>query len=170
METAICKLCHEEKSAENFHRENGRIRKYICYSCRGKRERAQQKLELLETFGWKCNCCGEDNPLFLTLQHKDRKGEHYSGLKTHQLYARAKAEGWPAEKYEMLCMNCNFAHGQYGECPHRNGKTTEIVLAELRSHAKKVAREYGPLTEAQKEALKLGPLLKRKVDGNTSNP
>jgi hypothetical protein len=167
MGTAICKLCHIEKPLDQFNVVKGRVRKYVCYPCRGKRERAKQKLGLLEAFGWKCNCCGEDNPLFLTLQHKDRKGETFYGLKTHQLYSRAKADGWDSSKYEVLCMNCNFAHGIYGECPHRNGMTTEKVIAQLKAHATRVVREYGPLTEAQKEALKLGPLAQRKVIQST---
>ena len=90
-------------------------------------------------------------------------GEHATGLKSHQLYAQAKREGWPKDKYELLCMSCNFASGQYGECPHRSGQTTEIVLQRLRKEATLVVREYGPATEAQKAALKLGPLSKAKV-------
>src|SRR2546427_2247060 len=113
---------------------------------------------MLEAFGWKCNCCGEDNPLFLTLEHKNHLGQLATGLKSYQLVAQARNEGWPKDKYEMLCMSCNFAAGHWGECPHRSGKTTEIVLAELKKQARLVARKYGPLTDAQKEALKLGPL------------
>src|SRR2546426_11775280 len=98
-ETAICKLCGEEKPVKSFHIVNGRVRKYICYPCRGKRERAQFKLEMLAAFGWKCECCGEDNPQFLTLDHKNpEEGERSTGLKTHQLYARAKADGWNKDK------------------------------------------------------------------------
>ena len=169
-DTAICKLCNEEKPVESFHRVDGKVRKYICYPCRGKRERAQLKLEMLEAFGWKCNCCGESHPLFLTLEHKNRLGERATGLNSQQLYAQAKREGWPQDKYEMLCMSCNLASGHYGICPHRSGVTAEQALEKLRKEATLVARTYGPPTEAQKEALRLGPLSKRKADGIQSHP
>jgi len=168
-ETAICKLCNEEKPVENFHRVNGKVRKYICYPCRGKRERAQLKLEMLEAFGWECNCCGENHPLLLTLEHKNRLGGNATGLKSHQLYAQAKREGWDRTKYEMLCFNCNCAAGHYGVCPHRGGITAEVAIIKLRKEATLVARAYGPPTEAQRAALRLGPLSKRQHEQVTSN-
>lgn len=28
-----------------------------------------------------------------------------------------------SDKYRVLCMNCNFAIGKYGYCPHKENKT-----------------------------------------------
>jgi hypothetical protein len=169
MPTAICRICNEEKDFSAFNIVNGRVRKYICYPCRGKRERAQFKLGMLEAFGWKCECCGETNPQFLTLDHKNPgEGEKSTGLKTHQLYAIAKADEWNRSKYQLLCFNCNCAKGHFGECPHKLGKSAEEIVEELKRAARSIVREYGPLTEAQKEALKLGPLSQRK-SSNGSN-
>lgn len=35
------------------------------------------------------------------------------------LYAYLKRHAWPPG-YRVLCMNCNFALGHFGFCPHRN--------------------------------------------------
>jgi hypothetical protein len=165
--TYVCKLCNEEKDASSFPKEKGKIRRYVCWQCRGRRERAQQKLRLLEAFGFKCQCCGESNPYFLTLDHKvPGQGERSTRLKAHQLYARAAAEGWPKDKYQVLCMNCNFAKGHFGECPHSLGITAEMALAELRQKASLVVESSfttGLVTEAQRQALDSGRHLGPKV-------
>jgi hypothetical protein len=153
--TYVCKICGEEKDESKFQHQNGKIRRYICWTCRQKRELAQQKLRLLNAFGCKCACCGETMPAFLTLQHKLGRKEH-EGLTNLQIYARAAKEGWPSEKYELLCMNCNFADGHFGVCPHRAGVTPEAALAELRARASVVVEgsvTTGKISDAQKQAL-----------------
>jgi hypothetical protein len=30
--------------------------------------------------------------------------------------------GYPKDNFQLLCMNCNFAKGHRGECPHQTAK------------------------------------------------
>jgi hypothetical protein len=156
--THFCKLCGLEKDENQFPKEHGEIRRYICWACRAQREQAQQKLRLLSSLGWKCACCGETMPAFLTLEHKLGRVEH-KGLTTFQIYARAAKEGWPTNKYELLCMNCNFAKGHFGECPHRKGITPVMAIEQLRQEASAVVESSfttGKITDSQKQALDSG--------------
>jgi hypothetical protein len=70
----------------------------------------------------KCNCCGETEPLFLTLDHVNgggRKERKKLGAHLYFYYTLEK-RNYPAE-YQVLCMNCNLGrHKNGGVCPHRS--------------------------------------------------
>ena len=34
-------------------------------------------------------------------------------------YYMLKKNGWPKDKYRLLCLNCNCSYGYYGYCPHQ---------------------------------------------------
>lgn len=80
------------------------------------------RLEMIAAYGGMCACCGEKEPEFLTIDHiyedgaRKRANGEQSGA---ALYKRLKELGWPKDEYQLLCMNCNFAKGHFGECPHR---------------------------------------------------
>jgi hypothetical protein len=100
---------------------------------------------MLDALGDKCSCCGYGHPDFLSLDHILNDGaEHRRHLNEQQIYRQAIREGWPKDKYQVLCMNCNFAKGHFGECPHQSGVTAEQRIAELRELAKahKKYRDY----------------------------
>ncbi len=87
------------------------------------RQRIRLRAEMVLAYGGKCSCCGEDELLFLELDHinnngaEDRKKGHGAGVK---LYGRLKKEDWPKDNYQLLCSNCN--HGKRrngGICPHK---------------------------------------------------
>lgn len=67
-----------------------------------------------------CACCGEDDPRFLTIDHKNNDGkkeriysQRYGGL---ALWLRKR--GYP-DGYQVLCFNCNCGKGAWGGvCPH----------------------------------------------------
>ena len=71
--------------------------------------------------GYKCNCCGETEPLFLTIDHVNNDGnKHRKKFQStgDGLYKWLKQNGYP-EGFQVLCMNCN--HGKRrngGICPH----------------------------------------------------
>lgn len=71
--------------------------------------------------GYECKCCGETNPLFLSIDHVDNNGtEHRKSFQSHGtgLYRWLKQHGYP-EGFQVLCMNCNFGKRRnYGVCPH----------------------------------------------------
>jgi hypothetical protein len=137
--TNRCVVCDTEKSAKMFRCREIRgtfCVDNICYSCRGARERAKLRLELLEVFGGKCMCCGESHPYFLTLEHIKGVGHKKNKMPpVHVLLREAKKDGWDRTKYELLCISCNFAKGHYGQCPHRTGITIEQVMEDLRKKA-----------------------------------
>jgi hypothetical protein len=74
--------------------------------------------------GYKCNCCGETEPLFLSIDHvdnngaKERKSGSYAGSGT-AFYQWLRKSGFPPG-YQVLCMNCNVGkHKNGGVCPHQ---------------------------------------------------
>ena len=79
--------------------------------------------------GYQCACCGETEPMFLSIDHVNDDGaEHRKLLGGNsagvKLYQWLKAKGYP-EGFQVLCLNCNF--GRYrngGVCPHKQGVTT----------------------------------------------
>lgn len=78
--------------------------------------------------GYKCNCCGEMEKLFLTLDHingggtKHRKETKGGG---QWVYRWILKNDFPPG-FQVLCMNCNFGKGQnfrkngINKCPHEN--------------------------------------------------
>jgi hypothetical protein len=136
-----CKLCLQFKDEKEFHHENGKVRRHICWTCRGRRERAQLKLAMFEALGDCCACCGERNPYFLTLDHiKNDGAQHRDKYNEQQIYRLARREGWPRDKYQVLCINCNFAKGHFGTCPHQLGVTSEVAFGQLKHQARLALR------------------------------
>lgn len=68
----------------------------------------------------KCACCGEEQVIFLTLDHTAGNGaEERKEIPTWQLYRRL-AKGRKRKGYRVLCHNCNHA-AYHGGCPHPAG-------------------------------------------------
>lgn len=153
-----CKKCEQKKPLGKFRVRLGNAGQLridnICKSCRGKAEYSRLKLEMLAAFGWKCSCCGEDHPQFLSLEHIQGIAPYYLGssrsreaagrkqTSTYQLYRMAKRDNWDPTKYECLCINCNFADGHFGACPHRSGITKEQVIASLKQATVGIGMNY----------------------------
>jgi hypothetical protein len=83
------------------------------------------RAEMIRAYGGRCACCGESNPLFLTIDHIDNDGaEHRRKLGVGRqsgsavmmdLYKRK----WPQEGFRLLCFNCNCGRQRNGGiCPH----------------------------------------------------
>ena len=80
--------------------------------------------------GYRCACCGETEPLFLSLDHVNNDGaEHRRNLGYDEgngkgassgILSWLKNNGYPAG-FQILCMNCNHAKGRNGGvCPHQS--------------------------------------------------
>lgn len=87
------------------------------------RLRWEFKCEVIEEYGGKCVCCGEENPEFLSIDHVEGNGNKHrkeitSGGGIH-FYRWLRKQGYPKDKYRLLCMNCQCSHGWYGYCPHQ---------------------------------------------------
>ena len=78
--------------------------------------------------GPKCACCGETEPLFLTIDHVRSDGAAHrraiGSLGGARFYKWLRDREWP-EGFQVLCMNCNHGrHRNKGICPHKEGVTT----------------------------------------------
>jgi hypothetical protein len=75
--------------------------------------------------GYKCSCCGETEPMFLSIDHVDNDGakERKSGLYAGSgsaFYGWLRKNDFPAG-YQVLCMNCQIGkHKNGGVCPHQS--------------------------------------------------
>jgi len=81
------------------------------------------KLEMFDHLGHACTCCGEADKSFLTLEHlSGGGGKHRRRISNGiSFYQSISKEGWPKDKYTILCMNCNYAKYHNGGlfCPHQ---------------------------------------------------
>jgi len=79
------------------------------------------RAEMIAAYGGRCTCCGEDESLFLTLEHLKNDGaEHRKKLgNQYRVLKDLKKRDWPKDNYTVLCYNCNCAkRGNHGICPH----------------------------------------------------
>ncbi len=106
------------------------------------------RLEMVEVYGGKCKHCEELDPLVLQLDHiNDDPGQEYeiagkSSRGGYQLYRRLKKQGWPTDRFQLLCSNCNIKKEfkrrrdrmvqEYGEAPEVG---MEISRGEARAKA-----------------------------------
>ena len=81
----------------------------------------KNKIDVFNAYGGAmCACCGETHIEFLSLDHIGGDGAaHRRQLAGKGLYLWLKTNGYPSG-FRVLCMNCNFALGKYGYCPHGN--------------------------------------------------
>lgn len=99
---------------------------YCTWRSRNDHKKRRTKIRLLVFTHYsqgvpKCNCCGETNILFLTLDHvnndgyKERKNNKYIG---NRWYEDVIKKGFPSG-LQVLCSNCNTGKMRNeGICPH----------------------------------------------------
>lgn len=87
-----------------------------------KKQRFQYRQRVLDAYGGKCVCCSESEPSMLAIDHihgggnKERKNLYQC---THTLFKILKDQGWPKDRYQLLCHNCNYSKHYYGQCAHK---------------------------------------------------
>lgn len=85
-------------------------------------KRLNCKNKVFNYYGNKCQCCGEDFPPFLCIDHingdgaaiRRANGKGRSG--GGDFYIRIVKAGFPSD-LQLLCHNCNFAKGTKLTCP-----------------------------------------------------
>lgn len=101
---------------------------YICKPCNSVRMKIYYdgaRRKILKHYGNICNCCGESEEKFLTIDHinNDVGFDRYTNGKRiggRNLYVKIVSSGFP-ETYQLLCMNCNFGKRMNnGICPHNS--------------------------------------------------
>lgn len=123
-----CSICYNKKrmiyfeNKDNKFLENYRINTNISH----RKATWKLKLEIINAYGGKCECCGETNIEFLTIDHINGNGkEHRNEIKKESgidLYRWLRKNNFPTDNFRLLCMNCNFSLGKYGYCPHNKEK------------------------------------------------
>lgn len=93
-----------------------------------RRYRVELRANVVAAYGSRCACCDERSIEFLTVDHVKGGGnahqktlsntarKHPGGSEFYRWLAR---NGFPQDEFRLLCMNCNFALGKYGFCPHQ---------------------------------------------------
>lgn len=150
----ICKPCALEYQRKYREANKDRLRDYfkarqeklmkdpIFVSknrLRGRQYWKALKHEVIMAYGgYRCNCCGESTPQFLTIDHVNNDGADHRRLLAGDCGGNGKgASGktwkWLKEKgypdgFQVLCMNCNFGKQiNGGVCPHKaNPKDKEL--------------------------------------------
>lgn len=90
-------------------RENSRKRRYIL---------RYLALEHYSNGLIECACCGENNQIFLTIDHINNDGNnHRKQISSGGLYQWLKSHNYP-KGFQVLCYNCNMVKGHYGMCVH----------------------------------------------------
>jgi hypothetical protein len=125
----VCSRCQIKFPINNYTIRRDARKPYIrgvCRECHNTRTRdnwRKLRVEIFNNYGWECKCCGETIKEFLSLDHinndgyldKNPNGDKKSGK---ELYLLVKRQGFP-EKYQTLCMNCNWGKKiGNGVCPH----------------------------------------------------
>lgn len=100
-----------------------------------KQKARENRLKVVEHYGGKCACCGEDKIEFLALDHINGDGQaERKRLKRggSSFYSYVIKNKYP-DRYRLLCHNCNFSLGKYGYCPHqKEGKRTKTGFCLIR--------------------------------------
>lgn len=128
-----------------------------CIGCAGRRSiRSKSRLvsirrAVFELYGNKCVCCGEENEVFLTLDHinndgyKDRNTE--KGYNSREMLLRGLADKPRRNDLQILCFNCNFGRARVGVCPHQDRSVTLATGTAPNSHMDHKFPIYAPRPE-----------------------
>lgn len=71
------------------------------------------KAEMVEAYGGKCLHCGIDDPVILSLDHINDDSHVEKELFNNtsrggaKRYGLLKKQGWPKDRFQLLCFNCN---------------------------------------------------------------
>jgi hypothetical protein len=88
--------------------------------------------QVFDHYGRHCQCCGEDQPEFLGMDHvfgggnKHRREANLTN--STDLFLWIIRHDFPPD-FQTLCHNCNLAKGFYGECPHKREPEYGIGVA-----------------------------------------
>ena len=134
MSRDLCKECNKRPVEIAYKNKAGKIYyRDICWKCRSlnnpnynqhyKNYQKKLKEEVLNAYGNQCECCKENNPLFLTIDHINGEGNKHRkivGSGGYKMYRWIKKNNFPKE-FRILCFNCNCGRQlNNGICPHKN--------------------------------------------------
>jgi len=96
---------------------------------RKRNARSRNKLinEVFMVLGNACACCGETERSFLCIdhinndgaEHRKLRGASAKGRNGVDIYVDVRKEGFPRDRYQVLCFNCNMSKYRKGKCFHQ---------------------------------------------------
>lgn len=105
-----CKKCNRKRILDWQSSPHGRERRKINLK--------MYRNQVIEAYGGKCACCGEQRYEFLAIDHVNGGGKkERETMSSYQVLMKVVRNNFPPE-YRILCHNCNMAKGIYGYCPH----------------------------------------------------
>ena len=124
LEYKECTRCHSILPMDDFGNDDQNWTGYVnwCRDCSADRLKEWQykiRLEIITHYGGQCVCCGESEFAFLAIDHINGGGNQWRKTLTRS-YMTIIRDTWP-DDLQILCHNCNYAKGQYGQCPHEVG-------------------------------------------------
>jgi hypothetical protein len=120
--TRRCRVCQVEVT-------DGKTRCPVCRQVDSKRVKVKTeelKISAYNAYGGpKCNCCGETEIQFLTIDHVNNNGAEHKrevwGSRSRRasgMYLWLQKNDYP-QGFQVLCFNCNCGkHRNGGLCPH----------------------------------------------------
>lgn len=89
---------------------------------------AVYKQAVVDAYGGSCECCGETEVIFLTVEHVRKDGQTHRNVQGN-FYRHLMRSGFPKDQgLSILCMNCNWAQRNGAICPHKKAVFQVIGL------------------------------------------
>lgn len=117
-----CKECIEKRN--KWFQKSDTKQKY-------KTRRDENKKMVIEHYGSKCVCCGENNISFLSMDHINNDGrEHRKQVgEGANFYKWILDNNFPQDILQVLCFNCNFSkYLNNGTCVHQQKLTEDVGI------------------------------------------
>jgi hypothetical protein len=139
--SGLCVWCGEvsavsgrSKCAAHLHQSNANNRRTEKPRTKEERKAYWDALtrEVLAAYGDSCKCCGESEPLLLTIDHiaNDGKQHRTEVGGSHSFYLWLRRNKYPQDRFQCLCFSCNmgkFRNG--GVCPHVTSASKLFLVA-----------------------------------------
>lgn len=111
------KLKNPEKRKKARNTWSGNNKEYMRNWAR--EDTRKKRLKVVNNLSAICQCCKEVTYEFLAIDHinGDGKADHKRCKNTAKIVIR---DGFPVNKYQILCYNCNTAKGHNKICPHNH--------------------------------------------------
>lgn len=111
--SGYCRQC-TKKSNQEWYAQNPGWQKSKNASLY---QRAKKKV--FDHYGRKCKCCGEEEPMFLSIDHVNNDGGGRNRAERgYVMYRNIVDQGFP-KAFQVLCWNCNVGKQRNdGVCPH----------------------------------------------------
>lgn len=109
----LCGICRKDAASRGSRCEG-------CYE-KARIQLIAIKREVMDAYGGKCTCCGEQELGFLTIDHSNDNGNrHRQEIPGASIYHWLKKVGFPKDDYQCMCFNCNLGRAKNGGvCPHK---------------------------------------------------